>query len=281
FGTLYPLFAEAVTGAKLSVGPPYFNLVAGPLALILGALVAVGPLLSWRRQTRPVLRRLTIPALAAMTVLVTTIILTPAMPQLPRLGLTVAGGLAVASILPLTVRNPLRAPLTLWGMVVAHFGIAVALTGMTADSAFTRETLAAARPGETLAVGPWLVRLNGLTPTAGPNWTAIEADLRASRGGGIVTLRPQSRYFTDPPTETNEAAIATLFGGQLYTVLGKPDGAGRWQLRLWWKPFVTLIWLGGALIALGGALALAGRAWRSLRKRRAPRTVDDWRRRGA
>ena len=72
-------------------------------------------------------------------------------------------------------------------------------------------------------------------------------------------LKPQTRYFTDPPTETNEAAIDTFWNGQLYTVIGKPDASGGWQLRLWWKPFVTLIWAGGALIALGGALALLGR----------------------
>ncbi len=84
----------------------------------------------------------------------------------------------------------------------------------------------------------------------------------------MLVLKPQTRFFTDPPTETNEAAIDTMLRGQLYTVLGKPDGEGRWQLRLWWKPFVTLIWLGGVLIALGGLLALAGRAWRGWRKER-------------
>ena len=71
-------------------------------------------------------------------------------------------------------------------------------------------------------------------------------------------LRPQSRYFSDPPTTTNESAILTTWQGQLYTVLGQPDAGGRWQIRLWWKPFVTLIWLGGVLIAFGGALSLLG-----------------------
>ncbi len=73
-------------------------------------------------------------------------------------------------------------------------------------------------------------------------------------------MTPQTRYFSDPPTETNESAIRTFWNGQLYTVIGKPDPSGGWQLRLWWKPFVTLIWAGGALIAIGGALALLGRA---------------------
>ena len=147
---------------------------------------------------------------------------------------------------------------------------------MAANSAFTSERLAVARPGETLNVGPWMVQFVGVTPVAGKNWTAIEGELRATRGEGPVTLKPQTRYFTDPPTETNEAAIETFWNGQLYTVVGKGDREGGWQLRLWWKPFVTLIWAGGVLIALGGALALLGRLWR-LRRRR----ERDWRERYA
>jgi cytochrome c-type biogenesis protein CcmF len=274
-GTLYPLFVEAVNGEKLSVGAPYFNSVAAPLALILALLVGVGPLLSWRRERRPVFRLLTIPALLGASALVITIILGPDMPILPRLGLTVAAYLAAASILPLVGRNPLRTPLATWGMAVAHFGIAIALAGMAANAAFTSERLAVAKPGETLKVGPWLVQLEDVTPTAGKNWTAMEAELRATRGSGAIILKPQTRYFSDPPTETNEAAIETFWNGQLYTIVGKPDDSGGWQLRLWWKPFVTLIWLGGALIALGGAIALGGRLWR-LRRRREP---TEWSRR--
>jgi cytochrome c-type biogenesis protein CcmF len=153
-------------------------------------------------------------------------------------------------------------------MVIAHFGIAVALTGMAMNAAFTSERLAVIKTGETLTVGPWTVLLADVYPTAGKNWTAIEAELQASRGAGPIILQPQTRYFSDPPTETNEAAIRTFWNGQLYTVVGKADPSGGWQLRLWWKPFVTFIWAGGALIAMGGALALLGRLWR-LRQRQA------------
>ena len=273
-GTLYPLFVEAVSGERLSVGAPYFNAVAGPLALVLAVLVGVGPLLAWRRARRPVLKQLTVPALLGVSALVISFIVAPSVAILPRLGLTVAAYLAAASILPLVGRNPLRAPLATWGMVVAHFGIAVALAGMAMNAAFTEERLAVARPGERLKVGPWLVEFVDVTPAAGKNWTAIEGELRATRGEGLVNLKPQTRYYSDPPTETNEAAIETFWNGQLYTVVGKSDGSGGWQLRLWWKPFVTLIWAGGALIGFGGALALLGRLWR-LRRRR--RVADDWR----
>src|SRR6476469_5465332 len=136
-GTLYPLFVEAVSGEKLSVGAPYFNAVAGPLALLLAVLVGLGPLLSWRRERRPVFKQLTIPALVAATALAVTIILAPDIHLLPRLGFTVAAFLAVASIVPLIGRNPIRAPLATWGMVIAHFGVSVALAGMAANAAFT------------------------------------------------------------------------------------------------------------------------------------------------
>jgi cytochrome c-type biogenesis protein CcmF len=270
-GTLYPLFVEALSGEKLSVGAPYFNAVAGPLALILAVLVGVGPLLSWRRERRPVLVRLKVPALLGVTAFAITLIIAPGMSILPRLGLAVAAFLVAASILPLVGRNPLRTPLATWGMAVAHFGIAIALAGMAMNGAFTSERLAVIKPGETLSVGPWTVLLKDVTPAAGKNYTALEAELRATNGNGIKVLKPETRYFSDPPTETNEAAIDTFWNGQLYTVIGKPDPSGGWQVRLWWKPFVTLIWAGGALIAFGGALALLGRIWR--RRREA-----DWRR---
>jgi cytochrome c-type biogenesis protein CcmF len=113
------------------------------------------------------------------------------------------------------------------------------------------------------------VTLDGIKPVVGPNWSALEARLSARRGadGAVFYLRPQSRFFANPVTVTSESAIATRWDGQLYTVLGEPDGTGRWQLRLWWKPFVTLIWFGGALVAIGGALSLLGRLRRERRVR--------------
>jgi cytochrome c-type biogenesis protein CcmF len=265
-GTLYPLFVEAVTGTKLSVGAPYFNAVAGPIALLLAVLIAIGPLLAWRRDSGEKLKRLVIPALIGVTVLVILLFAAPAGGLLEKIALGVAAMLAIAAFLPLVGRKLRRTSLTTWAMVIAHFGVAVAIAGMAASSMMTVEVLTAARPGDQAQVGPWTVEFESVVPTAGPNWTALQAELRVSRGTGVSVLNPQSRFYTSPPTETTESAILTVPSGQLYTVLGKAAEGGRWQLRLWWKPLVTLIWLGGALIALGGALALGSRAWRGWRK---------------
>ncbi len=262
-GTLYPIVAASF-GVQLSVGPPFFNKAAGPIALLLVAVMAVGPLLRWRRDdAKAVLRRVMLPIGATLVAAIALLFVWPGV--LPWAGLSLAAGLAVASLAPLWKRNLRRTPLFTYGMVIAHLGIAVSLAGMASDSAFTKETLVAVRAGEPARVGPYTVTLDGISPVIGENWSALEARLTATRGGSESILRPQLRFFANPPTSTNESAILTVLDGQLYTVLGQPDGQGRWQLRLWWKPFVTLIWFGGVLIALGGALSLLGRARRERR----------------
>jgi cytochrome c-type biogenesis protein CcmF len=273
-GTLYPLVAASF-GVQLSVGPPFFNKAAGPIALALVVAMAAGPLLRWRRdEPGALIARLTWP-IGASCFAAAGLVVFADIGLLPFLGLSLAAGLAVASVIPLTGRPVRRIPLFTWGMVVAHLGIAVSLAGMACDSAFTAETLVAAAVGQPVSVGPYVVRLDGIKPVVGDNWSALEARLSATRDDDTLILRPQSRFFSTPATTTNESAIATAWDGQLYTVLGQPNGDGRWQLRLWWKPFVTLIWLGGALVALGGLLSLVGR-WRRERRSRVRALADYW-----
>lgn len=259
-GTLYPLLTEAFD-TKVSVGPPYFNPVGAMFALPMIAAMMVGPLLRWRRDSMArVGRHLILPLVLTVAVLAGAAVFAPGIGLLPLLGLGLALGLGVASLLPLVGRDLRRTPLPTWGMVVGHFGLAVALFGMASESAFSLEKLVAARPGDKVAVGPWSIELTAIEPVAGPNWTALEATMTARYGDGApITLHPQSRQFTQPPMVTSESALSTRWNGQLYAVLGEAGQDGRWQLRLWWKPFAPLIWLGGMLIALGGALSLVGR----------------------
>lgn len=266
-GTLYPILAEAM-GERVSVGPPYFNLVGAVFTIPMLAVLAVGPLLRWRRDS---LARLAMPlgllgviGLAAITFVAFAFDIG----VLPLLGLVLAAVLLVASVLPLRGRNLRRVPLSVWGMVTAHLGIAVALLGMASESAFTSERLVALAPGEATEVGPWRVTFAAVDPVAGPNWTALEARLEARVGDNDpVVLRPQSRSFWAPLQQTTESALATRWNGQLYAVVGERTEDGRWQVRLWWKPLVTLIWYGGILIALGGVLSLWGRVGDDLKRR--------------
>jgi cytochrome c-type biogenesis protein CcmF len=263
-GTLYPLGVEALTGEKLSVGPPYFDATAGPLTLALVIFMGLGPLARWRRDDlKAVLKRVSLPIALFVAAVAAMAIFAPRISILSFLGIVLAIGVGAASLAPLWGRNLRRTPMFTYGMVISHLGVAVAMLGMATESAFIKETLVAKRIGESASVGPYDIKFVGIEPIAGPNWSAIEATLEAQRGDGKpFRMKPQSRQFSSPPTETNEAAIATKLDGQLYLVVGKQDETGRWQLRLWWKPLVTLIWLGGAMIAFGGAWALVGRARR-------------------
>ncbi|HQS71248.1 MAG TPA: heme lyase CcmF/NrfE family subunit, partial [Novosphingobium sp.] len=269
-GTLYPLMTEAFD-AKVSVGPPYFNPVSAIFAIPMMLMMGVGPLLRWRKdKPSRITATVAIPALVVALVLLGVVLMFPSIRILPMLGLAVGIGLAVGSWLPLKGRNLRRTPLAVWGMVLAHCGLGVALFGAASESAFSIERLAAMTVGDTQQVGPITVKLEGMGPIAGPNWTAIEATISASYNGGTpVMLRPQARTFTSPPGERTESALHTRWNGQLYAVLGNEGDDGRWQMRFWWKPFVPLIWLGGLLVAFGGLVALLGRVAQDVKRVRA------------
>ena len=267
-GTLYPLLTEAFD-VRVSVGPPYFNPVGAIFAIPMLVVMGVGPLLRWRQDR---LDRIGKEAALFGALVLAALILASVLADigiLPLLGLALGLGLAVASLLPLRRRKLSRTPLATWGMVVAHFGIAIALLGMSSESAFTQERLAALEEGGRTSVGPWSIELQGVEPMAGPNWTAMQARIAARYDGGKANvLTPQARNFWAPPQQTTESALLTRWNGQLYAVVGDRTPDGRWQLRLWWKPFVPLIWYGGLLVALGGVLALIGRVITDIRNRR-------------
>ncbi|MEA1619237.1 heme lyase CcmF/NrfE family subunit [Erythrobacter sp. T5W1-R] len=274
-GTLYPLLAEAFD-ARVSVGPPYFNPASAIFAIPMFLVMAVGPLLRWK-EDKP--GRVLFEMLAIVAVLIAVLVAVAIMgdyPLLPVLGLGLAAALALAAFLPLRGRKLARVPVAVWGMVLAHFGVAVSLFGMASEGAFTEERLAAVAPGDTVKVGDWVITLEGVAPVAGPNWTAIEARVAARQGdGAAVMLAPQARNFWSPAQATSESALLTRWDGQLYAVIGTQTPDGRWQLRVWWKPFVTFIWYGGLLIALGGVLAIIGRVQVDVKRRKAAELGED------
>jgi cytochrome c-type biogenesis protein CcmF len=268
-GTLYPLLTEAFD-VRVSVGPPYFNPAGAIFAIPMLLVMAVGPLLRWKSD-KPARLQFELMLIAALAIGVIALVsFFGQFPLLPLLGLGLAAALAVAALLPLRGRNVMRMPLSTWGMVIAHFGIAVSLFGMACEGAFSEERLAAVAPGGTERIGDFSVTLEAVTPIAGPNWTAMEARLAVRQGEGEpVILTPQARSFWSPPQSTSESALLTRWNGQLYAVIGNQAEDGRWQVRIWWKPFVTFIWYGGLLIGLGGILSIVGRMRVDLKRRSA------------
>jgi cytochrome c-type biogenesis protein CcmF len=260
-GTLWPLVAEAM-GDRISVGPPYFNRATLPLVFAMMILLTVGPLLRWRRDGGEKLKQLAFPAFAAIVVGIILAVLQPSAGVFPIVGMALAAALAIASVMPLFGRKLLRTPLPIYGMVIAHVGLSVTAAGMAAEAGWSSERLAAMEAGQKVMVADWTITLNEVRPVVGDNWTALEGAMTARIGDQKFELLPQARQFFSPVQQTSEAALLTRWNGQLYAVIAPVEKGSfdRWQVRLWWKPFVTLIWLGGIMIAFGGALALLGRA---------------------
>jgi cytochrome c-type biogenesis protein CcmF len=261
-GSGYPLLVDVLGAGPISVGPPYFNATFGPLMVPLVVLMAVGPYLGWgAARTDRLARKLALPALLALALPLYVYALHDVRAVFALIGFALSAWLAAATIGILWGRLPWRTPRATWGMALAHLGVAITLFGITASGALTRELLVNLRVGETARVGGFAMQLDSVMPVAGANWTALEATLAVTRGSKPVTvLRPQARLYTSPVMDTTEAAIHTRVDGDLYAVLGKPDGSGRWQLHVWWKPFVVWIWAGGLIMALGGGLSMTARA---------------------
>jgi cytochrome c-type biogenesis protein CcmF len=275
-GTLYPLALEQLTGEKITVGAPFFNMTCGVLLLMLCFVVPFGQSLAWKRgDLLGVAQRLTLAAAVGLCVCVALLAVTRGGPVLAP----IAAGLAIYIILgssseigariwrrgasPGVLLSRLRAlPLSAWGSALAHIGVGVTLLGLAA-TAFGAETIASMRVGEPQNVGPYQVAFSSIGARAGPNYSEIVARAEIRSGGAIVaTVEPAKRFFSARQMSTTQAGIATLWFGQLYISIGDQTGDGVVAARLYWKPLVTFIWLGACLMALGGAFSLADRRLR-------------------
>ncbi|MBV7256331.1 heme lyase CcmF/NrfE family subunit [Pacificimonas sp. WHA3] len=255
-GTMYPVGVEAITGARVSVGPPYFEAALIPLILPLLLLMAIGPFLRWKKTDSSKLKRRLFPVLIAALAAALIAVLFGIKSVLAITGVGIAAWLAAASIAMLRGRRDIS---TL-GTSVAHLGAAILALGVTVSATGSLERTVSIGPGEVARMADFKVRMDNVEPLAGPNYTSIMSTLSISRGGTEFVLRPERRAFVRPMQQTTETDIAPLWNGNLYAVLGEGNGDGRWQVRLNWQPLIALIWIGGIITALGGMLAIYGRA---------------------
>ncbi len=273
-GTLYPLFLDALALGKISVGPPYFEAVFVPLMALLAFLMGIGPIARWKQASLPDLwSRL---RWALGVAVVTALVLpaaTGAWSPLVSFGLGLALWIVAATVVGAQerVRNArgglaarlAQQPRAWWGMTAAHLGIAVFITGVTLVKGYETERDVRMAVGDTVRVGGYTFRFDGVRDAAGPNYRAVRGAVEVSRDGRPVrTLRPEKRVYNAQEMPMTEAAIASGVLGDLYVSLGDPVGDGAWTLRVYHKPFVTWIWGGCLLMALGGLLALSDRRYR-------------------
>jgi cytochrome c-type biogenesis protein CcmF len=278
-GTLYPLIADALNLGKVSVGPPFFNAVFLPLMAPMVLVMAAAPMMSWKRgDLAGVLSRLKfIGALALFVAMIVWFLQGgTAGPWWTGAGFALAVWLGLGTLWDLAERIGLfsrpanalaraaKLPNSAWGMVLAHFGLAVFIVGLTASSAWTTEHIQTQKIGETVMVGGFGVTLKAVDEVPGPNYTATRATFEISRGGTVIdVMAPEKRMYKQPPRPTTTASIRSGFTGDLYVVIGDADpNKGGWVTRLYFNPCIPWLWAGALLLIIGGLISLADRRHR-------------------
>ena len=266
-GTLYPLFLETLDLGKISVGPPYFNKVFIVPMLPLLALLAIGMHAGWKKaRLQPLKRPLTLIALIA----VASALVVPALAWGSFHWLTVVGvaaaGLVILSALyePFDrLRHRQRIPASVLGMCLAHLGVGLFTLGVTVTQSYRIEKDIALSPGERFELRDYTFEFVSTRPVQGPNYQAIEAEVRVLRGARLVTvLHPQKRVYRVQQSPMTEAGIEAGWNRDLFVAMGEDLGDGAWSLRLQYKPMVRFIWLGALVMALGGLVAVTDRRYR-------------------
>jgi cytochrome c-type biogenesis protein CcmF len=268
FGTLAPLIFE-VLGFSISVGAPYFDLMFLFPALPLVALIGVGMHAGWRTMPADALvRRLRVPAVAAVVVgIAAPFVFFDTASVLTVLAVSIALWVCASSLLDPVRRLVYRtgAPLTRGqiGMHLAHFGVGIFMLGATVTSAYNFERDFSARPGDTIDAGGYQFVFTATRQIEGPNFVADEGEFELRDDGELIgVLKPQIRTYQVQGSAMTEAAIDANMLRDVFIALGEPLGEGAWSVRLRVKPLIGFLWLGSALMALGGIVAVTDRRYR-------------------
>ncbi|HTO30818.1 MAG TPA: heme lyase CcmF/NrfE family subunit [Pararhizobium sp.] len=276
-GTLYPLVLEALTGSKISVGPPFFNMTFGLLMLPLLLAVPFGPLLAWKRGDLLGAGQRLFAAVAVGLVAGSAIYYAQnGGPIMALFGLALGAYLIVGSLTevylrsgfgkvagPVAVRRLIGLPRSVFGAALAHVGLGVTLIGIVAVTAFATEHIAEMKPGMTTEAGGYTLRFDGLRNGNGPNYSEESGHFSISRAGASLgDVWSSKRFYTARQMPTTEAGIRTFGVSQLYVSLGDDMADGGIVVRVWWKPMILCIWGGALFMMAGGAVSLSDRRLR-------------------
>ena len=265
-GTLYPLIADALDLGKISVGPPYFGLLFLVLMTPLVALVPFGPLTRWQRDQPSRVLALLLPWLGVALGLGVAAYFTAAQgPWKTAVGVAGATWVALGTLRFAwdRLRNSGRMTAEMWGMTLAHLGIAVFVAGALLVEAQNVQREVALKPGQSLQVGRYEVLLQGVDKRQGPNYLADRGHVQVLRGSReLALLHPEKRAYASGGQVMTEAGILPGFTGDVFVALGEPLGNDAWAVRVHIKPFIRWVWAGALLMALGGLVTAADRRFR-------------------
>jgi len=279
FGTFYPLFITTVSDETLTIGAPFYNSTFNPLVGVLLILVPVSGMLAWKRgKLKPVLAKL-LPALLAMVAAgVIALLLADHNRVTGALGAALAVWIGVGVLVDLKSRIKLfeldlsaslararNLPLGIWGMIVSHLGLAVLVFAITGVSAWKTETRAFLQPGQEISIAGYDLALAGVSRVDRDNFVAEEGVFVVSRGqDDRGEIRAERRYYPVRSMSTTESGIQTTAWRDLYVTIGEPVATRGWPVHVYIYPLAVWLWIGSAIVALGGMLSIADRGRRSL-----------------
>ena len=276
-GTLYPLFAEVFGGAKVSVGPPYFNATFIPLMVPMIIALGIGPLLAWKRgDLMGALGRLKFAVAFTLAVAALTAVVTWGQSALGIMGMALAAWLTGGMLVEYAERIGVgrSRPSTWWararglsraayGMTLAHLGVAILIVGITGATLWQDEVIRAVTPGESAEIAGFKLTLEEVRDLRGPNYVAQRGTFTVTREGReIAVLEPERRRYLVGGQETTEAAIRSRLEGDLFVVIGVGETSTSYTVRLYYKPLLPWIWIGVTVMILGGLLSLSDRRLR-------------------
>jgi cytochrome c-type biogenesis protein CcmF len=277
-GTLYPLALESLTGAKISVGPPFFNSTFGPLFIPLMMAMPFGPLMAWKRgDLYGAAQRLLAAVMLSAVAIAAAFAIVQRGPVLAPFGVGIAVFVMAGAVVDIAERTMiLRVPFgtalrrgfglprSAWGTAFAHFGIGVTLFGLVSVTAWGSERIAEVKPGESLEVSHYRLTFDGVQNRPGPNYRDLVGHFTVRRIDGelIGAMEPSRRMFPSRNMATTESALMRRGVSQLYVSIGDPNRDGSLPTRLYFKPQVLMIWLGAGFMFVGGALSLSDRRLR-------------------
>ncbi|MEW9615989.1 heme lyase CcmF/NrfE family subunit [Shinella sp. S4-D37] len=276
-GTLYPLALEALTGEKISVGPPFFNLTFGLLMLPLLLAVPFGPLLAWKRgDVLAAGQRLFAAAGIGLVFAAVVLYIQNGGPVLAYFGLAIGFYMIAGAITDLWLRAGIGKvarnvafrrfvglPGSAFGTALAHIGIGVTVIGVIAVTAFETEHVVEMKPGMQVEAGGYTLTFDGMRRGQGPNYSEESGHFTVARGGVTVAdVWSSKRLYSARRMPTTEAGIRTFGLSQLYVSLGDAMADGGIVVRVWWKPMILCIWIGALIMMAGGFVSLCDRRLR-------------------
>ena len=269
WGTLSPIGYEAISGGRISLGPPFFNRFFVPLMIVLALAVAFVPVLNWKRTNKARILSFCARegAILFTVALLVAFILRPETVSVAT-GVIVSLAILITHIKDLIIRvKTTRPPLAYLGMTLAHVGFAFSILGVAVTSTQSVEKDVRMEPQGQVVMGELNVEFLGVKTIQGPNYVSQQGLFTVRDGETVYELRPEKRRYVASGSVMTEAAIDAGLLADTYISLGEPLEGDAWAVRLHYKPLVRWVWLGALLMGLGGIVAVFDVRYRRLRQR--------------